>query len=68
MKLLYKVCEYEMDPGSIVYDTEQTRFCPQTDRLTDGQGETSIHPSTSLSRGYKNMSPYPQTLHQDSIT
>ena len=33
-----------MDPMSIVDDTERTRFCPQTDRRTDGQGDTSIPP------------------------
>ena len=44
--------KYEMDPMSIVEDTERTRFCPQTDRRTDGrtdrrtdgQGDTSIPP------------------------
>ena len=42
------MCKYEMDPMSIVEDTERTRFCPQTDRQTDGQtdgqGEPSILP------------------------
>ena len=42
-----------MYPMSIVEDTDHTRFCPQTDRQTDGrrmdrqkeeQGETSIPP------------------------
>ena len=43
VKLVDKMCKNEMDPASIVEeDTEQTRFCPQTDRQTDGQGETSI--------------------------
>ena len=50
LKLLDKMCKYEMDPMSIVEDTERTRFCPQTDRRTDGrtdrrtdgQGDTSI--------------------------
>ena len=37
LKLLDKMCKYEMDPMSIVEDTERTRFCPQTDRQTDGQ-------------------------------
>ena len=36
LKLLDKMCKYEMDPTSIVEDTEQTR--------SDWQGETSIHP------------------------
>ena len=27
-----KVCKYEMDPGSIVEDTEQIQFCTQMDR------------------------------------
>ena len=48
LKLLDKMCKYEMDPMSIVKDTERTRFCPQTDRRTDrrtdGQGDTSIPP------------------------
>ena len=35
LKLLDKMCKYEIDPTSIVEDTERTRFCPQTDRLTD---------------------------------
>ena len=37
LKLLDKMCKYEMDPMSIVEDTERTRFCPQTDRRTDGR-------------------------------
>ena len=37
MKLFDKMCKYEMDPASIVEDTEQTRFCPQMDRWMDGQ-------------------------------
>ena len=28
LKLLDKTREYEMDPASIVEDTERTRFCP----------------------------------------
>ena len=31
------MCKYEMDPASIVEDTEQTGFCPQTDGQTDGR-------------------------------
>ena len=34
-KLLDKMCKYEMDPTSIVGDTERTRFCLQTDGRTD---------------------------------
>ena len=30
LKLLDKMCKYEMAPTSIVEDTERTRFCPQT--------------------------------------
>ena len=48
LKLLYMMCKYEMDPTSIVEDTEWTRFCPQMDRRTvgrtDGWRETSIPP------------------------
>ena len=34
LKLLDKECKNEMDPASIVEDTERTRFCPQMDRQT----------------------------------
>ena len=37
MKLVDKMCKYEMDLASIMEDTERTPFCPQTDRQTDGQ-------------------------------
>ena len=45
------MCKYEMDPMSILEDTERTRFCPQTDRRTDGQGDTSIPPYQLRWRG-----------------
>ena len=35
LKLLNKLCKYEMDPASIVDVTERTRFCPQTDGQMD---------------------------------
>ena len=31
------MCNFEMDPTSIVEDTEQTWFSPQMDRRKDGQ-------------------------------
>ena len=34
LKLLDKMCNYEMDPASIVEDTEQRWFCPQMDWQT----------------------------------
>ena len=55
LKLLDKMCKYELDPASILEDTERTRFCPQMDRRregrTDGQGETSIPPFNFVERG-----------------
>ena len=48
LKLLDKMCKYEMDPTIIVEHTERTWFCPQTDRRTDAQGETSIAPFNSV--------------------
>ena len=33
LKLLDKMCKYEMDPVCIVEDTERTQFCPQTDKV-----------------------------------
>ena len=47
LKLLDKMCKYEMEPANIVEDTERTQFRPQTDGQTDGLGETSI-PSYQL--------------------
>ena len=35
LKLFDKMCKYEMDTASIVEDTEQTPFCPQTDSQRD---------------------------------
>ena len=46
LKLVDMIRKYEMDLASIVEDTEQTRFCPQTDRQTD----KLTHRQTSLSR------------------
>ena len=43
------MCKYEMDQMSIVDDTEQTQFCPQTDRRTRWNQYTPL--STSLKRG-----------------
>ena len=44
MKFLDKMCKYAKDPATIVEDTGWTRFCPQTDRRTDGQmdGQTDM--------------------------
>ena len=48
LKLLDKMCKYDMDPMSIVEDTGRTESDTilstdgQMDRWTDGQGETSI--------------------------
>ena len=33
LKLLDKISKHEMDPASIVEDTERTPFCPQTDKV-----------------------------------
>ena len=51
LKLLDEMCKYEMDPTSIVEDREWTRFCPQTDGRTDGQGETSVPPFNFVEAG-----------------
>ena len=37
LKLLDKMGKYEMDPASIVEDTERTRFGLHTDGQTDGR-------------------------------
>ena len=55
LKLLDKMCKYEMDLTSIVEDTEQTRFCRTdgwTDGQTDGQRETNIPPFQLRWRGW----------------
>ena len=35
LKLIDKMCKYEMDPANVVKDTERTRFGLQTDRRMD---------------------------------
>ena len=56
LKLLVNMFEYEMDPASIVEDTERTRFRLQTDRRVDKLKPISPLP-TSLKRVYdKNRS------------
>ena len=56
LKLIDKMCKYEMDPASIVEDTERSQFCPPPDSRTEGrQGETSIPPPpTSMLSGEYN--------------
>ena len=59
LKLLNKMCKYEMDSMSIVEYTERTRFCPPTDSRTDGQGDTSIPPfQLRWNGGYKKARDY----------
>ena len=55
LKLLAKMCKYEMDPASIVEDTERTQFCPQMDRWRDRQGDTSIPHLIFVERGYNDI-------------
>ena len=52
LKLLDKMCKYELDPTSIVEDTERTRFCPQTDRRTMWNQYTPFQ--LRWKRGYNN--------------
>ena len=51
LKLLDKMCKYVMDLASIVEDTEQIWFHPQTDRRTDKVKAVFTPLSTSLKRG-----------------
>ena len=55
MKLVDKMCKYEMDSAGIVEVTEWTRFCPQMDgqmdRRTDAVKPVYTPLSTSLKRG-----------------
>ena len=44
LKLLDKICKYEMYPASIVEDTEQTPFRPHTDRRT-GKVKKTVYPT-----------------------
>ena len=54
LKLLDKMCKYEMDPMSIVEDTERTRFCPQMDRRTRCNQYTPIINSKAWLRWIRN--------------
>ena len=49
LKLFDEMCKYEMDPASIVEDTEWIRFCPQMDRRTDRQTDRvkPVYPSST---------------------
>ena len=51
LKLLDKMGTYEMDPASIVENTEWTHLRPQTDKQTDGQSETRIPPFNFVESG-----------------
>ena len=51
LKLINKMCKYEMDPVSIVEVTERPRFCPQTDGQTDGRRETRFPPFNFIEVG-----------------
>ena len=53
LNFLDEMCKYEMDPTSIVEDTERTRFCPQTDRRTNRRTRWNQYTplSTSLKQG-----------------
>ena len=59
LKLVNKMCKFEMDPVSIVQDTEQTLFGLQTngqmdgriDRQADRQSKTSIRPLNFVGGG-----------------
>ena len=63
LKLLDQMCKYEIDPMSIVEDTERIRFCRQTEGRTDGQGETSIPPfQLRWSGGYNQCNVQGHTL------
>ena len=54
MKLVDKMCKYEMDPASIVEDTEQTRFRPQTGRRTSWNQYTPLQLRWRGGGGIKN--------------
>ena len=66
LKLLDMMCKYEMDPASVVEDTERAGFCPQTDRRTGGRTDSDrrtrwnhyFPASTSLSGGIKSLMQY----------
>ena len=55
LKLVDKMCKYDINLTSIVEDTERTQFCQQIDgemeRWTDRQGETSIPPFNFVEAG-----------------
>ena len=55
LKLLDKMCEYDMDPTRTVGATERTRDAARTDgrtdRQTDGRSETNIPPYNFIVQG-----------------
>ena len=52
LKLLDKVCKYEMDPACIVEDTEWTWFCPQTDRWADRRSRWNQYTPFNFVQGW----------------
>ena len=51
LKLLDKMCKYEMDPTRTVGATERTQDAGRTDGQTDGRSETNIPPNNFVVRG-----------------
>ena len=71
--MLDKMCKYEMNPMSIVEDTERTWFCPQMDKRTDGQTDRRTRwyqytpLSDSLKRGYNETLSTTKNVFEDAI-
>ena len=67
------MCKYEMDPASIVKDTELTLFCPQMDRRTGGKTDKVkpvYPPLTLLNGGYNKPYDIPRefiSLYQNEV-
>ena len=55
LKLLDKMCKYQMDSTSIVEDTGRTRLCPQTDRRTRWNQYTPFQLRWSGRYNYRNV-------------
>ena len=52
-KLLDTMCKYEMDPASIIEDTELTQFCPQTDKRTRWNQHTPLQLHWAYNKAFR---------------
>ena len=51
VKLVEKMCKYEMDAAIALWKIQRAQFCPEMNRQTDRQSETVYHHPHSMKQG-----------------